>query len=257
MEKRKTNYLKTDAIRFGFFVLLCLALSNCQQKEVPTAKQIVERSVEAHGGIDLWKNIKQLSFDPTTTLFNADSTRASKVEQFQLFSPQPELFGKIEWELDNQELSIIYDKGKVEKHINDSLVTNKEALQGASNSFFAAQYVINQPFALLDDGVKLTYLGIVELEETSAYQIKVTYPEDTENSNKWTYLIDTKTFEVIANKVELLDHTSWVENLTFDTTTNFKFNAHRKSYRLNDKGEKTYLRAEYFYTDFEVVYNNP
>ena len=40
--------------------------------------------------------------------------------------------------------------------------------------------------------------------------------------------------------------------LRFDETVNIKFNAHRKSYRLNDKGEKLYLRAEYFYSNYRV-----
>ena len=67
---------------------------------------------------------------------------------------------------------------------------------------------------------------------------------------------DTETYEVVANKVVLKDHTSWVENLSFNSETDFKFNAKRKSYRLNEAGEKTYLRAEYYYSNFSVIYTN-
>lgn len=252
MERKRINLLKTGVISFGFFVLLSVVVFGCQNKEELTAKQIVERSVEAHGGMEHWNKLKQLSFDKTTSLFNDDGSLESKVEQFQLFQFHPNLFGKIEWEHNGSDLSIIFEDGKIEKYINDSLITNSKELQAAKNSFFAAQYVVCQPFELLNEGVQLENSGIVILDEKTVYQIDVSYPEDTATSNKWSYLIDTETFEIIANKVELLDHTSWVENLSFDTASGFKFNAHRKSYRLNEKGEKTYLRAAYYYSNFSV-----
>ena len=68
------------------------------------------------------------------------------------------------------------------------------------------------------------------------------------------YYFDVKTFQMIANKVILQDHTSFVENITFDTTTDFIFNQSRKSYRLNDNGDKTYVRATYFYDNFKTEY---
>jgi len=67
-----------------------------------------------------------------------------------------------------------------------------------------------------------------------------------------TYIIDENTFKVVANKMELKDHTSLVENLTYNTSTDFTFNVHRKSYRLNEAGEKTCLRGEYFYSNYEI-----
>ena len=65
---------------------------------------------------------------------------------------------------------------------------------------------------------------------------------------------NAQTYDLVANKVILSDHTSWIENLTYDTSTGLKFNEKRKSYRLNKQGEKTYLRAEYFYSNYSVTY---
>jgi len=245
---------KTKVLRFGFFIMTSLVFISCQDK-VLSVRQIVEKSIEAHGGLDSWNNVKQFSFDKETTLFYEDGSLELKTDQFQLFRLQPSLFGKIEWEHDANDIVITYDN-KVSKSINDSIITSSDELEKAKNSFFAAQYVIVQPFALLDEDVELTLKGQVDLGERKAYEVSVKYANDTELSNKWSYFFDTQTFEVIANKVELSDHTSWVENLTFDTTSEFKFNAHRKSYRLNNAGEKTYLRAEYYYSNFEVVFKD-
>jgi hypothetical protein len=67
-------------------------------------------------------------------------------------------------------------------------------------------------------------------------------------------IVDVTTFKMVANKVILKDHTSLVENSTFDRTTDFIFNQSRKSYRLNDNGDKMYLRATYFYDNFKTEY---
>jgi len=247
------KYLKTEVISFGFFIALISIFFSCQVEQL-TAKQIIEKAVETHGSLDAWNNIEQLSFDKETTLFNEDGSIEIKTDQFQLFRPKPKLFGKIEWESNGKDIVIVYDNEQVSKIINDSIITSEDELEKAKNSFFAAQYVIVQPFALLDNNTELTLNGVEDIEGKNVYSISVKYESDTEDSNKWTYYIDTNTFEVLFNKVELSDHTSWVENLTFNTETDFKFYSHRKSYRLNKKGEKTYLRAEYFYSNFNVSY---
>ena len=210
---------------------------SCQTEQL-TAEQIIEKAVEAHGGMETWNNIEQLSFDKETTLFNEDGTVEVKTDQFQLFRPRPKLFGKIEWENEGEDIVIVYDNNKVSKSINDSIITSEEELANVESTFFAAQYVIVQPFALLNDNAQLKLNGIENFEGKNVYSISVKYENDTETSNKWTYFIDTNTFEVLFNKVELADHTSWVKNLTFDTETDFKFYSHRKSYRLNEKGGK-------------------
>jgi len=206
----KNNLYKTKVLRFGFFITASLAFISCQDK-VLSARQIVEKSIEAHGGMDTWKNVKQLSFDKETALFFEDGSVEVKTDQFQLFRFQPVLFGKIEWESDANDIVITYDNEKIYKAINDSIITSSDELERAKNSFFAAQYVIVQPFALLDKDVELTLKGQIEIENKKVYEISVKYPSDTEASNKWSYFFDTESFEIIANKVELSDHTSWVE----------------------------------------------
>ena len=241
--------LKTGAICFGF-----LLLSSCQKETNITAKQIVEKAVDVHGGLTNWKNVKQLSFDKTVTLFNEDGSVELKTEQFQLFQFQPKLFVKLEWEQNGQDMQILFENDEVSKKVNDSLVTDEDELQRAENAVFAAHYVVCQPFELLTSEAELSLDEKVTFNNKECYVVKVKYEWDDIDADQWFYIIDPDTFEVVANQVILTDHTSWVENLTYDTTTDFKFNAHRKSYRLNEVGEKTYLRAEYFYENFDVIY---
>jgi hypothetical protein len=237
--------------------LVCLiaifVFTNCSKQQL-SAETIVKNSIEKHGGAKAWSSLKRLSFDKNVTLFLKDGKIESSIKKHQEFTFYPNLEGKITWKTKDEKSLILYEKAAVIKFVNDSLVTNLEELQKAKNSFNAALYVISQPFNFLTENTILSYLGIVNLENRKVYKIKVAYKSDTEKSDKWFYYFDVKTFKMLANKVILKDHISLVENITFDASTNFIFNQSRKSYRLNDTGDKTYLRATYLYDNFKTEY---
>ena len=249
MARKKIKIRKTEAICFGFLLLTFLAFS-CKQETV-SAKQIMEDTVEVYGGLDAWNSIEQLSFDKKVTLFLEDGSIQADTDQFQLFQFQKP-FGKIEWEDDGDEHQIFYEKDKIVKIVNDTLVDDNNITSSANRAFFASEFVIKQPFDLLRNDVLLTLENDTIINNNSCHIISVAYKNEAPNADRWYYIIDKETSMIVANKVVLTDHTSWVENLTYDTSTDFKFNAHRKSYRLNKAGEKTYLRAEYFYSNYLI-----
>lgn len=135
------------------------------------------------------------------------------------------------------------------------MIANIEALQKAKNTFNAALYVISQPFNFVNKNMLIKHIGAVDLVNNKAHEIKVGYVIETGDSEKWFYYFDVTNFKMIGNKVLLKDHASFVENNTFDTTTSFIFNQSKKSYRLNDAGEKTYVSATYFYDNFKLNFN--
>ena len=232
-------------------LIAILVFTNCSKHQL-SAETIVKNSIEKHGGAKAWSSLKRLSFDKKVTLFLKDGIIESSIKTHQEFTFYPNLKGKITWNVNDKKNSILYNNAAVLKFVNDSLITNPKDLQIATNSFNAALYLISQPFNFLNENTIITFLGVVHLENRKVYGVKVTYSNDTKEADKWFYYFDLKTFKMIANKVILKDHTSLVENITFDTSTDFIFNQSRKSYRLNDTGDKTYLRATYFYDNFKT-----
>lgn len=248
------KHYKTEVICFGFFMCLTLSLLSCNDEEL-SADTIIENTVKAYGGEDKWSSIKQLSFDKKVTLFLKDGTVERGSDQFQLFQFNHG-FGKIEWEENEIEHQILFENNKINKKENDSSLTSQNELYRAERAFFASEFVIKQPFDLLREDVILTREADTLINNKACYMLSVAYKDEAPDADRWHYVIDKESFSIVANKVVLKDHTSWVENLTFDTETDFKFNAHRKSYRLNEKGEKTYLRAEYFYSNYSVIFQD-
>lgn len=247
--------IKAETFRFGFFVILSISFFSCQDtKEDSRAMEIVEKSIEAHAGIAAWNTIKTLSFDKTTMLFLEDGSIERRLDQRQTFHFEPVLKGTIEEIKTPWKKSYSYDNGVFHRTENDSTweVTDQNDIDALKYSFFAAHYVVCQPFELLSDNATLSFGGETTVNERKCYIVDVTYKDDDENADKWSYVFDAETYEVVANKVVLSDHTSWIENLTYDTSTGIKFNAERKSYRLDENGEKMYLRAEYFYSNYSI-----
>ncbi|MBT8288486.1 MAG: hypothetical protein KJO00_10735 [Bacteroidia bacterium] len=240
--------LLTGVSCFGFLLLL-----NCEQSRL-TASEIVTNACEAHGGLDKWQQLKTLEFNKSTALFFDDGSVESDVNQSQSFTFSSKPNYRIAFKQDTSTISLIYDNGFVHKRVNGFVESDSTQLESAKSSLMAALYVISQPFALLDDAVELTRVDDLEIDGKSLYAVRARYPDDGPDSDKWTYYFDQNDFTLLFNKVELTDHTSWIENLTFDDYTGIKFNAHRTSYRLDEDGNKTYLRAEYYYRNFKATY---
>ncbi|TVZ56752.1 hypothetical protein OD91_2050 [Lutibacter sp. Hel_I_33_5] len=241
--------------KLPLYLVVILSFFYCKEKENISAKFIVEKSIEKHGGLKNWNSLKELSFDKKVILYNEKGIIESDVSQHQKFIFYPKLSGKLSWKNKQDSMFIAYENNVIRKYINDSLVTDSKELMKARNSFFASQYVIRQPFDLLNENVKLDYTGIVKLEDNkNAYEIKVAYKGDSKLSDVWFYYFDVEDFKIIANKVIRQDHTSLVENITFNSSYYFTFNEKRKSYRLDSKGEKTFLRAEYYYSNYKTSY---
>jgi hypothetical protein len=245
--------LKTEVLHFGFFICISLCLLSCNTKRI-TAEEIVLKSIEAHGGIEVWNQLKHLEFDKTTILYTKEGIVEKEIEQHQMFLLKPSLEGALLSKIPKQD-ELYYHGNAFSRVINDSvyMVADLSELEAVKNAFFAAHYVVSQPFKLQDDTVILDYIGIEKLDYKNVYVLDVSYSSDSENSDQWTYYFDVETYQLVANKVKHNNNVSLIKNLSFNTETGLTFNAHRLSYMLLDK-DNTFLRAEYFYTNFKAQF---
>ena len=254
MKKTITNKLiKTEVYNFGFFIVLCLSCLNCTTKSI-SAEEIIDKSVEAHGGFQYWSELKQLEFDKSTILYTPEGDVEREINQHQMFLLKPSLEGAI---LSNETYKndLYFHGNEFSKVINDSvfMVSDSLEFEAAKNTFFAAHYVVCQPFKLKDENLILKYVGKEKIDNTEVYAVNVSYTTDDKQSDKWTYYFDAKTYKLVANKVTHNGNISLIKNVEFDLKTKLVFNAHRKSYTILGDGS-AFLRAEYFYTNFKALF---
>lgn len=247
---RKISFL------FSLFLMSCLPQQkekNTTTKQIKTfADSIVEKSIEHHGGIALWKRIKTLSFTKEIILFTKEGTVASKQTQAQAFYFNPNLEGTIQWKKGENNHIVRFKNDTITKTIHTISITDSIALKSARNQFFAAHYVINQPFKLKDKSVLLKYTGIEKLDNQAHHAIEVRTKNDVETSDVWTYYFDTKTCQLNATKVIHNNKISIIKNNTFNNNTGILWNQHRESFFTDSLGNISYMRAKYFYDNFKI-----
>jgi len=236
------------------FIIVISFLFSCQ-KTKPTAKQILKKSLKAHGGLELWQKIDTLSFTKKTILYNQKGIKEKEITQNQSFYGGIPLHGKIS-SFGTEKSSISVINGVYVKSIRDSLVSiTDDEIKAINNSFKSAYYVISQPFNLKESNAFLFYKKDTILDGEKTFVVDVSYKED-ENTNtpdQWTYFFNAKTYLIVAAKVFHSPTVSFIENIKFNKETPFVFNAERESVFLNKDGSKDFLRASYFYSNYKVV----
>ena len=236
------------------FIIVISFLFSCQ-KTKPTAKQILKKSLKAHGGLELWQKIDTLSFTKKTILYNQKGIKEKEITQHQSFYGGIPLYGKIS-SFGTEKSSISIINGVYVKSIRDSLVPiTDDEIKAINNSFKSAYYVISQPFNLKESNALLFYKKDTILDGEKTFVVDVSYREDenTRTTDQWTYFFNAKTFLVVAAKVFHSPTISFIKNTKFNTKTPFVFNSERVSVFMNNDGTEDYTRAAYFYSNYKVV----
>lgn len=215
-------------------------------------KDILKKSIESHGGLKKWNEIKKLEYTKDFALFDADGNQETFIKQIHSYDFEKKTFEIINSSKDVRTVlrleNNVFSRTKEGEKVDDS----QENMQ---KSFNTSMYVLGIPFKLLDEGVGLKYMGKETLPNSKEVEvIQATY-DNGKNTNHstndvWWYYFDTENYTVLANKVKTSDHDAIVDNLSHNLVDGLLFHGHRKSYRLDSLGHKDYLRAEYFYDNY-------
>lgn len=236
------------------FIIAISFLFSCQKTKL-TAKQLLSKSIDAHGGLEFWQKVDTLSFTKKTILYNRKGLKEKEITQHQSFYGGNFINGKITTiGTDKSSISIIGDV--YSKRIGDTLISiSNNEMKSITNAFKSAYYVISQPFNLMESGALLSYKKDTILNDEKTFVVDVSYKEDqnTNTPDQWTYFINANTYLIVAAKVFHSPTVSFIQNINFNKETPFVFNAERESVFLNKDGSIDYLRASYFYSNYKVV----
>jgi hypothetical protein len=234
-----------------FLILILLGCQNTTKKE---PIDIINASIEAHGGMDNWNAIKNISYSKRIVMYLPDGSVESEITQKIKYVFKPKFSGKMRWKQSGVNYQIVFD-GNASQLFMDGVESQDTALANKYFAeFMASYYVFAQPFKLLENKANRTYEGETILENgTPADVIKVTYPtQNNEHSDEWWYYFDTKTQQLTANMVHHKKGYSYIKNTKYQSVNSLLFNAERKSFNVDSLRNIQFLRADYFLTDLEI-----
>jgi hypothetical protein len=229
-------------------VLFCaISFLGCSKVTSESGRDIVNKSIETHGGHENFQELESVSFTKTTRLYNEDGSLESENFQEQSFTLIPEYSLIMKWMDGNDEHQITYDRNTLIKLVDNVKIEDQEAIANALTLALSAEYVFFQPFKLIDNKGQLSYEGKqVVRDSIEASVVGITYKDDSLSSDAWRYYFN-ENYRLVAASVKHNNRISLIENMDFQTYKGILFNKVRKSYFIDSAFQKKQLRAEYHY----------
>ena len=230
-----------------------LLLASCMSgDEAITAEHIVNESIKHHGGLEKYESLKSIKYVKKIILFDSLGNVESVQNQHHYYVMQPELSGTIWWADDADTVSIEFAGDDISRFTNG--IPDTLASEASANLVGSSIYVLFQPFKLVDPGTLLIYEGVGNINNKEVDIVAVRYEGADDSADQWWYYFDTESHRLLANRVIHGKRNSLIQNLSFHEEAPLLLNQHRKSYFVDNSLEKGYLRAEYFYDDFEFTF---
>lgn len=221
-----------------------------------SALDIVNKAIDFAGSLQKWNDIASISYTKKSRLLLEGGQIESEITQRHSYKLHPRKSIKITWKTGEDIISIIHNDSLSNKYINDSLVASGEKV---TSSVMSAIYVLGMPFKLLDKGTNLSYEGIELSDRLDTLNIiKASYaPEKYQNhstNDLWWYYFRKSDGAFLKSKVYHHPTYALIENLARTQIDGLVMPEIRKSYRCDSLGNKQFLRAEFWYSDYDIHY---
>jgi len=222
---------------------IILLLSSCKSTEPDRATTLINKAIEAHGGMELWNSMDTMIYRKKITLYDKEGNFRKYVEQNHNYSLSSELEGRYSYH-DSVKHEVVFD-GKKAYKIEGGM--QKEPDESAIKNFYSAYYVLNMPWKLLDEGANATYVGTDTLFSGQVVEsIKVEYTSGL-TKDTWWYYFDPITYEVAACLVHHPPTYNLITNDYYASYQGLIWNHKRSSYRADENGEVLHLLGKYVY----------
>lgn len=235
----------------SLWVFLCLFLFSCGANPEKQARELLDRSIEAHGGAEPWEKIVSLKFRKQARLLNEDGSVESELTQQMEFRFKPNFEGKITWTKDSIQHVSTWDGMRMRYFMGENEVENPGFLAAKRKEFDTEFYLVAQPWKLLDEETVPIYEGKKSLENGRLVEvIRIDFGPE---SDVWYYYFDPKSAVMVGSEIHGKDQRTLVYNLGYVENDGLKLQGQRDSWRVNEKGERLFLSAEHLYSDYQIT----
>ncbi len=238
--------------QLSLWLLLCMVFFfSCGKSPERQARELIERSIEAHGGAEVWENISSLKFRKKTRLIQEDSTVESESDERMEFRFKPYLEGKITWEKDSLKHVSTWDGAQMRYFMGENEVKNAGFLASKRKEFDAALHAVAQPWQLLDGETVPKYEGQKTLENGRLVE-SIRVDHGSEGDVRY-YYFDPKSAVMVGSEVHMKEERILVYNLGYVEIEGLKMRGQVDSWSVNGKSERLFLRAEHLYSEYEIT----
>lgn len=210
-----------------------------------TSGQLLEKSINSHGGLSAWESIQEINYSKRTILYDSLGSVENDITKYHAYKFKPDFSVTMTWKQDSLNYRVHYSEEKATVFVNDSIISDSTITEKFEKEVQAAYYVYWMPYKLKDENAEIQYDGL-ELWNGAgmAHKLQVSYADARDT---WWYYFDSETFKLVGTKVYHEPTYSLIKNTQYETQSGLSLNAKRSSYRVNEANQIQFKRADYFY----------
>ena len=231
-------------IRSIRFVLLMVIITSCATNN--SAREKIEKAIEAHGGYTAFHEIENLRYLKRTYSLNKEGIVTDTLIQFLYH----ETVNHTQLRYQRSDTVFVAEDrgGVIALTINELPLNDSTTLKSHQKLIDAANYIFFQPFKLRDPNAVLNPLGRKQLNLSGVLKevdaIAVAYPN---SDDKWYFFFDPSTHRVLANAVDHNGKMSLITNDAMQRHQGLLVHKVRTSYLSNEDFELIRAQASYEY----------
>jgi hypothetical protein len=227
--------------------LVVLLFQACKKQQLSVG-EILEKSIEFHGGIQAMEAVQEMQFKKTVVSYDSVGAKRSTLRQEFYFNFKTEQRA-LSWQEGTDLWELLKENDSWQLLKNSEPVGIKSTqLDSFEASLNGGLYVYWQPYKLYKDLAEMAYLGTQELMGHMVHVVEVRY---SDSEDIWQYYFSTKSYRLMANRVLHQGRYSLITNNSIEEKSGFSLAASRTSYRVSAQNELLWKQADYTY---ELMY---
>ena len=224
-----------------FFQLLFIS---CQKTAVPLPEEVLEKAVQAHGGVAAFEAVQVFSFHKKTSSFDSLGVLTKTVEQSFVYDFKKGT-SAVCWRENNQKYQFTKGAGGLSLRVNDTLqILSESDKKGFESILNGGLFVYWQPYKLFRELPRNATVSSETLMKTPVWAVSFKFPN---SEDQWVWYFDQSSGEFLANRVWHNQRYSLILNQSWLAYQGLKLPENRVSYRVNKANEILYKQADYVY----------
>ena len=237
MIKKVISQFRVVGLFIPFLLIQCVGADN-------KAIEIVEKSIEYHGGWATWNDLESVRFTKNSILYTDDGSVESEIAEKFTITLQPGFQVTI---VNQNSVGLHFDG---ENYRKTKAEVEMPVTSADTSAIQASFFVMSQPFSLIDENVTLTLEGKDSILGREVMAVSARYGEAKKENHPWIYYLDTLDYRLLASRVH---HPPTYALIVNENTVEYKgivWNTQRTTYRVDSMNNILFVRAKYVY-DFE------
>ncbi len=237
------NYLRAVLT----ILILATAMTACTQSAEEKGRQLLEKALLAHGGIENWEKVTAMVLTRSIQNYDEAGKHRDETIQKQEFRLIPYFEAKITWTKDSLDYLVSWDASTMRYRMGENEIKNESFLTAKKVELDESFAAVAMPWVLRDAAGVAAYQGQDTLDDGQLVEV-------LQVSSGFKLYLDPVSFKVLAKQTEKKGRTILTFYQTIAEDGKLVVLGEEKSYQLAENGEREFVVSASTYSELKINY---